>query len=440
MNRKNCLVCSVISFFELRVLHTADWHLGQHFLSGQERLSEQRAFLDWLVQTIDEQEVKALVLAGDVFDSTTPSHAAQELYYDFLVRMQGTGCRDIVIVGGNHDSPTLLNASRRLLRALRVHVVGGAPPDPAEQLIALPGLLVVAVPFLRERDLQAAAPGETPEARQARVRASIAGHYQTLGEHDTLRRHRETDAPVLATGHLYAAGGEAREGAERDVHVGGLGVVGAEHFPAAFDYVALGHLHRPQVVGGQSHIRYSGSPVPLSFTEADDRQQVLLLDFGPGAGPPALTALAVPVTRRLQRFHGELDAVEAAILAFDNEAFSLIAWADVLVRSDDAPAVVQRRIQAALQERRTHVLAPRGVRHQRLSELPDVLLDSLRGGVGPVEHLHHLSVEDVFQRRVAGLPPERAQALTATFQELRQLLAEADPLAWGGEAEPGSGL
>ena len=419
----------------MRVLHTADWHLGQHFLTGQERLTEQKSFLDWLLVTVRAEGVEALVLAGDVFDTTTPSHAAQELYYGFLVRMQATSCRDIVIVGGNHDSPTLLNASRQLLRALRIHVVGGVPAEAAEQIISLPtasgqpGLVVCAVPFLRERDLRPATAGETPEERQLRIRDSIAGHYKALSEHDLVRGLREQDVPVLATGHLYAAGGEAREGAERDVHIGGLGVVGAEHFPATFDYVALGHLHRAQVVGGQARIRYAGAPVPLSFTEADDRQQVLLLDFA-GAGEPQITALPVPVTRRLQRFHGELEAVEAAILAFDNEAFSLVAWADVLVKSDEAPAEVQRRVQAALKERRAQVLAPRGVRHQRRTDAPDVLAEA-----APSEHLHELTVDEVFRRRVAGLPPERAAALTATFQELRQLLAQADPQAWGSERE-----
>jgi exonuclease SbcD len=420
----------------MRVLHTADWHLGQHFLTGQERLTEQRAFLDWLLVTVQAEGVEALVLAGDVFDTTTPSHAAQELYYDFLVRMQATGCRDIVVVGGNHDSPTLLNASRRLLRALRIHVIGGVPTDPTEQVVTLastsgrPGLVVCAVPFLRDRDLRLAVAGESPDERQLRIRHSIAGHYQSLSDHDLVRGLREQDVPVLATGHLYAAGGEAREGAERDVHIGGLGVIGAEHFPAAFDYVALGHLHRPQMVGGQAHIRYSGSPVPLSFTEADDKQQVLLLDFA-GAGPPRITALAVPVARRLQRFHGGLDEVEAAILAFTNEAFSLVAWADVLVHSDEPNPEVQRRIQAALKEQRHQVLAPRGVRHQRATEAPGVVNEA----AAPIEHLHELTVEEVFRRRVAGLPPERATTLTATFQELRQLLAEADPHAWGGENE-----
>ena len=417
----------------MRVLHTADWHLGQHFLTGQERTTEQKAFLEWLLRTVQEQAIDVLVIAGDVFDTQTPSYAAQELYYTFLVKMQATGCRDIVVVGGNHDSPTMLNASRQLLRRLRIHVVGGVPADPAEQLLALPGpngrpgLLVCAVPFLRDRDIRLARAGETPDKRQLRIRQSIADHYAALAAHDLVRGQREQDVPVLATGHLYAAGGEAREGAERDVHIGGLGLVGAEHFPAAFDYVALGHLHRPQLVGGRAHIRYSGSPVPLSFTEADDKQQVLLLEFK-GAGAPVITSLPVPVARRLQRFHGTLDEVEADLLAFDNAAFELVAWADVLVRSDETPAEVQRRIQAVLQLQKQQVVAPRGVRHQRATEAPDLAAD-----LAPLALLHELTVDEVFARRVAGLPPERAAQLTATFGELRQLLNEADPLAWGGE-------
>ncbi|UOQ96286.1 exonuclease subunit SbcD [Hymenobacter sp. 5317J-9] len=417
----------------MRVLHTADWHLGQHFLTGQERTTEQQAFLDWLLLTVQDQGIDALVIAGDIFDTQTPSYTAQELYYTFLVKMQATGCRDIVVVGGNHDSPTMLNASRQLLRQLRIHVVGGVPTDPAEQILHLnradggPGLVVCAVPFLRDRDIRLAVAGETLDDRQLRIRQSIADHYAALAESDAVRRLREQDVPVLATGHLYAAGGEAREGAERDVHIGGLGLIGAEHFPAAFDYVALGHLHRPQVVGGRAHIRYSGSPVPLSFTEADDKQQVLLLEFE-GAGAPRISSIPVPVTRRLQRFHGTLEEVEADILAFDNAAFQLVAWADVLVRSDETPAEVQRRVQAVLQLQKQQVVAPRGVRHQRATEAPDLAETAI-----PLALLHELTVDEVFGRRVAGLPPERAAALTATFGELRQLLAEADPLAWGGQ-------
>jgi exonuclease SbcD len=417
----------------MRVLHTADWHLGQHFLTGQERTTEQQAFLDWLLLTVQAQAIDVLVIAGDIFDTQSPSYTAQELYYTFLVKMQATGCRDIVVVGGNHDSPTMLNASRQLLRQLRIHVVGGVPTDPAEQILTLaaadgrPGLVVCAVPFLRDRDIRLAVPGETLDDRQIRIRQSIADHYAALAAHDAVLRLREQDVPVLATGHLYAAGGEAREGAERDVHIGGLGLIGAEHFPAAFDYVALGHLHRPQLVGGRAHIRYSGSPVPLSFTEANDKQQVLLLEFR-GAGAPVITVIPVPVTRRLQRFHGTLEEVEADILAYDNAAFQHVAWADVLVRSDETPAEVQRRVQAVLQLQKQQIIAPKGVRHQRATESPDLAEAAI-----PLALLHELTVEEVFGRRVAGLPPERAATLTATFRELQQLMGEADPQAWNAQ-------
>ena len=410
----------------MRVLHTADWHLGQHFLTGQERTTEQQAFLDWLLLTVQVQGIEVLVIAGDIFDTQSPSYTAQELYYTFLVKMQATGCRDIVVVGGNHDSPTMLNASRQLLRQLRIHVVGGVPTDPTEQILHLnaaddrPGLVVCAVPFLRDRDIRLAVAGESPDDRQLRIRQSIADHYAALAAHETVLGLREQDVPVLATGHLYAAGGEAREGAERDVHIGGLGVIAAEHFPATFDYVALGHLHRPQVVGGRAHIRYSGSPVPLSFTEADDKQQVLLLEFK-GAGAPIITPIPVPVARRLQRFHGTLEEVEADILAYDNSAFQLVAWADVLVRSDETPAEVQRRVQAVLQLQKAQVLAPKGVRHQRQTEIADLAESAI-----PLALLHELTVDEVFGRRVASLPPERAAALTATFGELRQLMGEAE--------------
>ena len=281
--------------------------------------------------------------------------------------------------------------------------------------------MVCAVPFLRDRDIRLAVAGESPDDRQIRIRQSIAGHYAALADMDAVRRLREQDVPVLATGHLYAAGGEAREGAERDVHIGGLGLVGAEHFPVAFDYVALGHLHRPQVVGGRQHIRYSGSPVPLSFTEANDKQQVLLLEFK-GAGAPTIVALPVPVARRLQRFHGTLEEVEADILAYDNSAFKLVAWADVLVRSDETPAEVQRRIQAVLQLQKQQVVAPRGVRHQRATELAGP--GRRRDSPGPAARIDGgRGVQPARGRLAAGA----RRALTATFGELRQLLSEAEP-------------
>ncbi|SHJ77330.1 Exodeoxyribonuclease I subunit D [Hymenobacter daecheongensis DSM 21074] len=410
----------------MRVLHTADWHLGQHFLTGQERTDEHKAFLDWLIGTVKAHGVDVLVVAGDIFDSQSPSHAAQGLYYDFLVQMLGTGCRHIVIVGGNHDSPTMLNASRQLLRHLQVHVIGGVPQEPAEQVLVLenetgrPGLVVCAVPFLRDRDIRLSVAGETADERHERVRQAIAGHYTHVAGLAAALRHHENGVPVLATGHLYAAGGEASEGAERDVHIGGLGSVSADQFPELFDYVALGHLHRPQQVGGRAHIRYSGSPVPLSFAEAAHQQQVVLLTLDAAGQPVTLEYLPVPLQRQLVRFRGSREEVEYQIMAFDNQDRPLVAWADVEVVSDELPSEIHRAISAAFDTRRGHIEAPRTPRVRRQMPEQDLARQS-----APTETLQDLTVAEVFARRISTLPEAQRTALTDTFRELCQLMEQS---------------
>ena len=404
----------------MRVLHTADWHLGQRFISGHERTDEHRHFLHWLVETVREQAVEILVIAGDVFDSGSPSNQALELYYDFLLQMQGTDCRDIVVVGGNHDSPATLNAPARLLRHLRVHVVGCVPDCFEDQVLVLndaagrPGLVVCAVPFLRDRDVRLSVPGETAEEREARLKQGIADHYARIAEVEQVWQLKAQGLPVLATGHLYAAGA-APSDSERTIHVGNLGQVTAEHFPDIFDYVALGHLHRPQRVGGREHIRYSGSPIALSFSEIDHGKEVLLLDFAGGklATP---TALEVPGTRRLLRFHGELDDVVDRLVTYDNTGFLLPAWVDVEVRSELTQlevAEVLLKVIGALDRKQVEVLARRHLRLVQLRVLGET------GDDEPLTpSLHDFTERQVFAQRLETEPEAgRAELLTA-FDEL----------------------
>ena len=274
---------------------TGTWASG--FITGQERLAEHRCFLDWLLtHHCRPRRVEVLVVAGDVFDTGYAAARGPGAVLHVSGAAAATGCHDVVVVGGNHDSPTTLNASRRCCGRCAFTWWAACRPTPPSSAArcrrrrrpARAG--GGAVPFLRDRDVRLAVAGETPDERASPHAPEHCRPLRGAGRAATpCARQREQDVPVLATGHLFAAGGEAREGAERDVHIGGLGLIAAEHFPAAFDYVALGHLHRPQLVGGRAHIRYSGSPVPLSFTEADDKQQVLLLEFK-GAGAPAITA------------------------------------------------------------------------------------------------------------------------------------------------------
>ena len=412
----------------MRVLHTADWHLGQRFISGHERTDEHRHFLHWLVETVREQAVEILVIAGDVFDSGSPSNQALELYFDFLLQMQGTDCRDIVVVGGNHDSPATLNAPARLLRHLRVHVVGCVPDCFEDQVLVLndaagrPGLVVCAVPFLRDRDVRLSVPGETAEEREARLKQGIADHYARIAEVEHVGQLKAQGLPVLATGHLYAAGA-APSDSERTIHVGNLGQVTAEHFPEVFDYVALGHLHRPQRVGGREHIRYSGSPIALSFSEIDHGKEVLLLDFA-GGKLATLAALPVPGTRRLLRFHGALDEVVALLVAYDNTGYLLPAWVDVEVRSELTQLEVAEALLKVIQgldRKQVEVLARRHLRLVQLRPLgePDDDDESL------TPSLHDFTERQVFAQRLASEPEAGRAELLAAFDELLEGMPHA---------------
>ncbi|WP_367105843.1 exonuclease SbcCD subunit D C-terminal domain-containing protein [uncultured Psychrobacter sp.] len=279
----------------LTILHTSDWHLGRR-LYGRMRYDEFEAFLNWLEDTISAQKVDVLIVAGDIFDTMTPSNRAQALYYEFLGRVSRSCCQHIVIVAGNHDSPTFLDAPSQVLKFLNVHVIGTACEDPNDEVLVLddtdghPHCIIAAVPYLRDRDVRSSSAGESADSKDANVIKGIRAHYDEVATiakdyqellHQTHQRH----IPIIATGHLFAAGGKTTEDdGVRDLYVGSLGKVSAEMFDARFDYVALGHLHVPQRVGGQEHIRYSGSPIAMGFGEARQQKQILLVQFGEISG------------------------------------------------------------------------------------------------------------------------------------------------------------
>ncbi|KAA6430812.1 exonuclease subunit SbcD [Rufibacter glacialis] len=410
----------------MRVLHTADWHLGQR-LANQERTEEHRAFLTWLCETICDQNIDLLLIAGDIFDTGFPSNTALKLYYDFLREVKGTCCRDLVIIGGNHDSISTLNAPAELLRHLNVHVVGGAPAKPEDQVIVLyneenvPKAVVCAVPFLRDKDVRLSVPGETGEEREARLKQGICDHYTQLVPF--IQEYKAQGIPVLATGHLYAAGGSASE-SEKEIHVGNLGQICGDQFPPEFDYVALGHLHRPQVVHKMPHIRYSGSPIPLSFSEITDRKQVLLLDFDQGK-LSAIQELPVPCWRKLVRFKGTIEELFPKILAFDNADLPNQAWAEVQLQYEHNLHDHTSRLQEAF------ALQPQV---QLLIHRPQRTIDhqSLEQQVPQEQDLADLKPKEVFLKKCEeALEADTYQNLVSTFDELLELMGQdpAEPLA-----------
>lgn len=297
---------------KLRVFHTADWHLGQRF-SHFERGDEHQRFLDYLLQKIDAREPDILIIAGDVFDTTNPAQAAQQMYYDFLARLQLSPLRHVVVIAGNHDSPRLIDAPRELLRSLNIHVIGFAPSNPADCLIRLMDsrtqkhiATIAAVPFLRETDVRKTVAGESYREISRRIVEGIADYYAQIDKHLI---GTKSMAPVIATGHLFAQGLADNE-SEEIIHVGNQGKVPASIFPKQAAYVALGHIHKQQAVGGQQHIRYSGSPIALSFSEAGQDKCLIEIDFK-GDGLDSINHIPIPQFRKLLRLRAN-SAVELA--------------------------------------------------------------------------------------------------------------------------------
>ena len=328
-----------------RVIHTADWHLGKP-LADLDRTEEFRRFLAFLLETLVATEADALVVAGDVFDSATPPQAAVRLYFDFLAALYTRTRCVAVVTAGNHDSPSHLDAPRDLLRALRTRVVAALEPERAAMLIPLPSaeapaLLVAAVPFLRERDLRSGRMGQSAAEIERDLRDGLRCRYEEMAE--AARPWREKGVPVLATGHLTALGATTSE-SEREIHVGGLGKIGADAFPAAFAYVALGHLHRPQPVGGRAHIRYSGSPIALSFSEAQDCKELRLLDFA-GGSLVVNVPIPVPQARPLVALRVPQGEMEARLSEFAPPPSELTPWVEVVVEGATRAADLYKTVQ-----------------------------------------------------------------------------------------------
>ncbi|WP_296404970.1 exonuclease SbcCD subunit D C-terminal domain-containing protein [Psychrobacter sp.] len=275
----------------LTIMHTSDWHLGRR-LYGQMRYDEFEAFLAWLEDAINRYQVDVLIVAGDIFDTMTPSNRAQSLYYEFLGRVAHSVCQHIVIVAGNHDSPTFLDAPSNILKFLNVHVIGTACEDLKAEVLTLndsestPFCIITAVPYLRDRDVRSSRAGESDSDKDSKVIEGIKAHYDGVAEiakaqQDKLTEQYQRHIPIIATGHLFASGGRTTDDdGVRNLYVGSLGKISADMFADCFDYVALGHLHVPQRIGGREHIRYSGSPIPMGFGEARQQKQVLLIRFG----------------------------------------------------------------------------------------------------------------------------------------------------------------
>lgn len=398
----------------MRVLHTSDWHLGAS-LHGKRRYEEAGKFLDWLIETVREERVDLLIVSGDVFDSSAPGARAQEMYYRFLGSMAHSRCRSVVVVAGNHDSPSFIAAPREVLRFLDIHVVGDASGPLRDLVIPVagsggdPGLIVCAVPFLREKDLLPTDPGLSGESRTALITRGIREYYDGAAAiAQELIAGSGGSIPVIATGHLFVAGCETKVGdGVRECYIGDSVKVGTDVFPPVFSYVALGHLHVPQVVAGNRAIRYPGSPIPIGFSEIDQQKTVVIIDTG-AQGGISVTECPVPRFQRFASLKGDREEVERQVKELAREGVPV--FAEVTVDSMEPPTALQNWLSGLVRGTGVECLKLTNVR------VSDTSLTATEEGTS----LQDLTEMEVFRKRLdeEDIPPEERESLTQAFGEV----------------------
>ena len=409
----------------MRILHTSDWHLGQHFM-GQSRQAEHRALIDWLLDQVNAHAVDAVLIAGDIFDTGAPPSYARELYNQLIARLHQAGVA-LLVLGGNHDSVSVLDESRDLLRHLGTQVIA-ATGTPAQHAVTLPlrgsdkpGCIVCALPFIRARDVQQSQAGQSAQDKQLALQTAIQNTYQQVYDAARARQQELQQSlghklPIIATGHLTTVGASSNESV-REIYVGSLEAFPTNAFPPA-DYIALGHIHQPQKVGGLDHIRYSGSPIALGFDEARQTKQVLLVDVNED-GLQAINPLPVPVFQTLVAVRGSLaELVETLKTIAADADKERASWLDITIVEDDYLADLPARVQALTDGLPVQVLRIKRQRGNAAAQLHNEAMESL----------DELTPQDVFARRLAqeSVEPPLQQALTDRYQAVVQALTAAD--------------
>ena len=404
----------------MRIIHTSDWHIGQHFMN-KSRGPEHEAFLLWLLDLLIDKKVDALVVAGDIFDTGTPPSYARSIYFDFLKQSKLKWGGQIVIVGGNHDSVSTLNESGGLLEIANTIVIGGAEENPEDEVFILnhladgkAGAIICAVPYLRDRDVRKSVAGEDAAAKSEALRCGISEHYKTVYDKArAMASEYDYDLPLIATGHLTTRGGELTEGV-RELYIGTLQGYASDDFPEDFDYIALGHLHKKQIMGKRKHIRYCGSPIPLSFMEAKYKRTVNLVDLE-SKKVPVVEELIVPCTQSLKTLKGKFDEITEKIKDLSLEPKQTL-WLEIEIELDETQGNITKDLNDLIEDLPIEILRIKRMRRAQGASLKRA----------KTERLHEMSVEDVFQKRLkeADLDEAKEKDLTLAFKQIYAQIQE----------------
>ncbi|MCK5725766.1 MAG: exonuclease subunit SbcD [Thiotrichaceae bacterium] len=414
----------------MRILHTSDWHLGQNFM-GKSRAPEHQAFLAWILKQIEIHQVDVLIVAGDIFDTGTPPSNAREIYNRFIVDIQSKQC-ELIILGGNHDSVATLNESKDLLACLNTRVVSGVSDNHEAHVFALKNRsaevagILCAIPFIRPRDVLRSKAGQSSEEKQQAIQQAIRNYYHTLyAEAKKLRDNYSQDIPIIATGHLTTVGASTSESV-RDIYIGSLEAFPAKDFPPA-DYIALGHIHQSQLVAKSEHIRYSGSPIALSFDETRQKKakSILLVTFERGKFSQA-TPLEVPCFQAMRVIKGNLKSIKEQLSSLLDD-YQLkegkTLWLEIIISAQEGYLDdLHHRLQEITADFPVEILRLRREQSHQQASLH----------IEEKETLNELSVEDVFERRLSEESWEtqedkqRVERLTVLFKQVVNELSEDD--------------
>ena len=403
----------------MRLLHTSDWHLGQNFF-GFSRHYEHQQFLDWLLLTLVEQQIDVLLIAGDVFDTANAPASAQQQLYQFLCAAKlNTPHLQVVIIAGNHDSPTRLEVPMPFLSAFDMVVIGQVTRQ--HQQIDVERMVIplknrqgevkawcLAIPFLRPSDVP-----KVDNAKDAYLEG-IAALYQQAT--DCALDKRETGQAIIAMGHCHMLGSQVSEDSERKLVMGGIESLSSAIFAPEISYVALGHLHLAQKVGGDDRVRYSGTPLPMSFSEEHYQHSIRVIELDHDAIKSA-TSILIPRTVPLYRIpKTKAEPLDAVLTLLQQHEWPIIPEQQqpyLLVR------VQLEKPEPSLRQQIEQALANKSVKLIKIeTTYPSTTTDN-EDKVMSLEDVQRLQPEDVFlkmyQQKFATLP---SLELLGAFRDL----------------------
>ncbi|KAI7260194.1 hypothetical protein KC345_g10123, partial [Hortaea werneckii] len=381
----------------MRILHTGDWHLGRT-LEGRSRQREQEQFVDELVEIADSSGADLILMAGDVYDSVNPPAAAEQLFYEAAARLTAGG-RPLVVISGNHDQPERVASVSPLVRRQGITLVGMPTSEPVTVHAARTGEIakIAALPYPSEARLGELLAGDSGEAELRLAYSARVGRLMNL-----LGREFTPQTVNLAMSHIYVLGGVESD-SERPIQVGGAYTVDPSALSCGAQYTALGHLHRAQRVKGDGMIRYSGSPLAYSFSEAGQAKSVALIEVAPG-GEPVFEEIYLRCGRPLVNWKSAGGLQE--VYGWLDEGRDEGAFIDLELRLTEAMSMndIQR-----LRKSREGIVHIRPVYPQMEQELEETARSRM-----PVQELFR----KFYQRQTGGAEPE--DSLIELFLELAE--------------------